>query len=119
VALVAQLAVQAQGVVRGRRVFHVDADEVPTRRRVLDDRAQVVAAELVAELQPESRHLDAHAGVETAALDVCEYVELGPDPPASRLFRISSPRTSMVAAFPSACRRRTVSRASLSSGPAM
>src|ERR687888_407563 len=44
------------------------------RSGVLDDRAQVVATKLVAELQPERRHLDADARVEPAAFDVGEYV---------------------------------------------
>ncbi len=75
----AQLAVQTQRVVGRRRILHVDANEVAARRSVLDDRAQIVAAKLVAELQTEPCELDADVRVEPAALDVGEDVEVGPD----------------------------------------
>ena len=98
----AQLAVEPERLVRRRRVLHVDADEVAARRGVLDDGAEVVAAEVVAELQSERGELDADVRVEAAALDVGEHVLVGADDRgASSSFLISSPRTSIVASFPS------------------
>src|SRR5690242_14177721 len=51
----------------------------PARSRILDHRTEVVAAEVVRQLQPEPGELHADAGLEAAALDVGEDVLVGAD----------------------------------------
>src|SRR6266508_3880205 len=57
VTVAAHLALQPQRVLGSGGVLHVDADEVPARRGILDDDTQVVAAPAVAELQSDSGQL--------------------------------------------------------------
>src|SRR5205085_12065059 len=61
------------------RVLHVDPDEVVARGRVADDLLEVLAAEVVVELEPERRELHAHVRVEAALLDVREDILVGAD----------------------------------------
>ncbi len=69
VAFVAELPVEAQRVVRRRRVLHVDPDE-PVRRLGGGEHAfDVPLAEVVVELQPEPGRLDADVRVETVPLE--------------------------------------------------
>ena len=70
----AQLAVEPERLVGCRGVLHVDADEIATRRGVLDDGAEVVATDGVTELQSKPGQLHADVRVEVAALDVREHV---------------------------------------------
>ena len=72
----AQLPVQAQRVVRRRRVLHVDPDEVPVRRGVPDDVLEVLAAEVVREVEPERGELHADVRVEPLVLDLGEDVPI-------------------------------------------
>src|SRR6266545_2599526 len=71
-AALAQLAVQAQRLRGRRRVLHVDADEVAVLRGLGKQPLEVLAAEVVGELEPESRRLHAHVRVEPFALDRLE-----------------------------------------------
>ena len=65
----AQLAIEGERVVGGRRVLHVDAHEVAARRGVDDDRLEVLAAEVEVELEPERRQLDRDVRVEALLVD--------------------------------------------------
>src|SRR5207249_2335850 len=46
-----EIAVEIERAIGGRRVLHVDADEVPPGGSVHDDRLQVVATEVGVELE--------------------------------------------------------------------
>ncbi len=77
VTLAPKLAVDAQRVVRRRRVLHVDADEAAALRRVAGECLHVLLQEVVRQVQPERRRLDADVGVEPLALDRLEDVVIG------------------------------------------
>jgi len=64
-----QLAVDPKRVVGRGRVLHVDPDEVVALSRVPDDVLEVLAKELVAQVQPECGRLDADVRVERTALE--------------------------------------------------
>ena len=66
VAVGPQLAIEPQRLVGGRRVLHVDADEVAALTRVLDDRLEVFLAECVVE--PEAERGQLHGDVRVEAL---------------------------------------------------
>ncbi len=70
----AQLAVEPQRVVGRRRVLHVDPDEVAVAGRGAHDVEEVLAAEVVRELEPERRELDADVRVELGLVNRREDV---------------------------------------------
>ena len=72
-----QLPVDTKRVVGRRRVLHVDADEVVPLPGVRDDGLEVLAAEVIAELEPEPRDLDADVGVELLAVERLERFPVG------------------------------------------
>src|SRR5207237_946684 len=77
VAGLAELAIKAQRVVGRRGVLHVDANKVAPARRLADHRLEVLAAEVVVELQPERGQLHAHVRVEPLPPDRLEDVAVG------------------------------------------
>ena len=72
VTLCAELADEPQGVVRRRRVLHVDPHEAVRRLGRGDHGLDVALAEVVVELQPEPGRLDADVGVEPVLLEGVE-----------------------------------------------
>ena len=72
--LVAQLAVQRERAVGRRRVLHVDPHEPAAGRGIDDDRLEVLAAEVVVELEPERRELDRDVRVELLVVEPREHV---------------------------------------------
>ena len=79
-----------------------------------------LAAEAVVELEAEAGELDADVGVEALRVDRPEdVVVLVGDASASSRVVISSPRTSIVASFPSRVQRSTTRHASSTRVPAM
>ncbi len=78
VALRTQRPIELERTVGGRRILHVDPDEVPTRGCVDDDGLQVVATELEIELEPEPRQLHRHVRVEALLVDSREHVVVLP-----------------------------------------
>ena len=76
-ALVAELAVERQGVVRAARVLHVDADEVPPLGRPAHGLLEVASRDVPSQLQPEARELDADVGVQSLLVDRAEDVLVG------------------------------------------
>ena len=120
VAVRAQLPVERERAVGGRRVLHVDAHEVPARGRVEHDVLEVLAAEVEIELEAEPGELDRDVRVETFPSIRASASWYWPAiARASAAFVISSPSTSTVASLPFAFSRRTTRMASSSEGPAM
>ena len=116
----AQLTVDPQRVVGGRRVLHVDAHEVLALRSVAHDGLEILVEELVAEVQAERGQLHADVRVELLAREGVDRLPVGRGDRAGLVrIAISSPRTSSVASFPAAFSSRTTRSASSSSSPAM
>ncbi len=70
----AQVAVQAEGAGRRRRVLHVDSDETLPRPGVFDDGLEVLATQVEVEVEPERGQLDRDVRVELVAVDPREQV---------------------------------------------
>ena len=116
----AELAAEAERVVRRRRVLHVDPHEAVRRLGRRDHRLDVALAEVVAELQAEGGRLDADVRIEPLALEGVERRDVfGRDRRGFEASMTSSPSTSTVASLPSAFRAATTRRASSSEEPAM
>ena len=73
----ANLAIELQRRVGHRGVLHVDPHEVAARGRVGEQRLEVRAADLGAELEPEARQLHRDVRVEPLALDPLERGVVG------------------------------------------
>ena len=72
-----QLAVDPQRVVGRGGVLHVDPDEVAELGRVPDQALEVLAKELVTQVQPECGRLDADVRLERAALEGVDRLAVG------------------------------------------
>ena len=120
VPVLAQLAVEPQRLVGRRRVLHVDPDEVAVAGRGAHDLDEVLAAEVVRELEPERGELDADVRVERGLVDRREHVavRLGD---RARLVLVRDLLAEHVDGrhLPAAFSSRTHSTASASVAPAM
>jgi hypothetical protein len=73
VAALAQGAVDAERGVDVARLLHVDADEVPALRRVLDELGEIAMGELLVDREPEMRELERDVRPQPFRLDAVEH----------------------------------------------